>query len=51
MGLKTGIKASRLGFGPQGWDIGLEAEIWAWRWGGGGRRRRRKRRKFPCVKA
>ena len=26
----------RLGFGPQDWDLGLEAEIWAWRLGGGG---------------
>ena len=24
----------RLGFGPQDWDLGLKAEIWAWRWGG-----------------
>ena len=24
MGLKTGIWASRLGYGPQGWDMGLE---------------------------
>ena len=35
MGLEVGIWASRLGFGPQGWDMGLEAEIWAWRLGGG----------------
>ena len=28
--------ASRLGFGPLGWDMGLQAEIWAWRLGGGG---------------
>ena len=27
MGLKTGIWASRLGFGLQGWDLGLKAEI------------------------
>ena len=31
MGLEVGIWASRLGFGPQGMDMGLEAEIWAWR--------------------
>ena len=31
-----GIWASRLGFGPRGWDMGFEAEIWAWRLGGGG---------------
>ena len=36
MGLKVGIWASTLEFEPQGWDMGLEAEIWAWRlWGGG----------------
>ena len=30
-----GIWASRLGFGPPGWDEGFEAGIWAWRlWGG-----------------
>ena len=28
MGLEVRIWASRLGFGPQGWDMGLEAEIW-----------------------
>ena len=31
-----GIGASRLGFGPWGWDIGLESEICASRLGGGG---------------
>ena len=36
LGLKVGIWTSRLGFGPQGWDMGFEAEIWAWRWGGYG---------------
>ena len=30
-----GIWASRLGFGPQGRDMGLEAEIWASRLGKG----------------
>ena len=34
MGLEVGIWTSRLGFGPQGWDMGFEAEIWAWRWRG-----------------
>ena len=29
LGLKTGIWASRLGFGPKYWDLGLEAGIWA----------------------
>ena len=29
MGLEVGIRVSRLGFGPQGWDMGLQAEIWA----------------------
>ena len=36
MGLEVGIWASRLGFGPQGWDKGLQAEMWAWRLGGRG---------------
>ena len=36
MGLEVGIWASILGFGPQGWVMGLEAEIWDWRLGGGG---------------
>ena len=27
--LEAGIWASRLGFGPQGWDLGLESRIWA----------------------
>ena len=31
MGLKDVIWASRLGFGPQGWDLGLEAGIWSLR--------------------
>ena len=31
MSLKAGIWASRLGFGPQGWDLGLKAGIWALR--------------------
>ena len=58
MGLEVRIWASRLKFGPQGWDMGLEAEIWAWMFGGWGvqrrriRRRRRRRRKSPmCMKA
>ena len=25
------IWAWRLGFGPESWDLGLEAGIWAWR--------------------
>ena len=29
MGLEARIWASRLGFGPRGWDLGLEAGIWA----------------------
>ena len=33
MGLKTGIWASRLEFGPQGWDLGLKAGILALRLG------------------
>ena len=33
MGLEVGIWASRLGFGPQGWDMGLESEILARRGG------------------
>ena len=63
MGLKDGISASRIGFGPLGWDLGLKTGIWAlrlefgpWDWdlrGGGRRRRRRRRRKKSpiCVKA
>ena len=27
MGFKAGIWASRLGFGPRGWDLGLEADF------------------------
>ena len=33
MGFKAGIWASRLGFGPQGWDLGLDTGIWALRLG------------------
>ena len=33
MGLEAGIWASRLGFGPQGWDLDLKAGIWALRLG------------------
>ena len=33
MGLKAGIWASRLGFGPQGWDLGLKVGFWASRLG------------------
>ena len=36
MGLESGIWASRLRFGPRGWDMGLEAEIWVSWLGGGG---------------
>ena len=58
MHLKAGDWASRLGFGPQGWDLDLQAGIWASRLGfglrgGGGRvrrrRRRRRRRKNFCI--
>ena len=31
MGLEVGIWASRLGFGPQDWDLSLETGIWALR--------------------
>ena len=37
MGFEDGIWASRLGFGPQGWDLGLEVGIWASRLGFGPR--------------
>ena len=40
MGFKAGIWASRLGFGPRGWDLGLEAGIWALRLGSESERRR-----------
>ena len=38
MGLEARIWASRLGFGPQDWNLGLETGIWASRLGfeGGG---------------
>ena len=35
-GVLAGIWPLRLRFGPQGWDMGLEAEIWASWLGGGG---------------
>ena len=58
MGLEAGIWTSRLGFGPQDWDLGLMAKIWAlrlrfgpghWDLGlVGGIRSRRRRRNF-CI--
>ena len=47
MGLEARIWASRLGFGPQVWDLGLETGIWASGLGfeGEGQRRRRRRRR------
>ena len=38
LGLKTGIWASKLEFGPRDWDLDLETGIWALRLGfeGGG---------------
>ena len=33
MGLDTRIRALRLGFGPQDWDLGLETKYWASRLG------------------
>ena len=35
LGLRFGPQESRLGFGPQGFDMGLKDEIWAWRLGEG----------------
>ena len=35
MGLKARLLASKLGFGPQGWDLGFKAEIRAKRLGFG----------------
>ena len=53
MDLKVGIWASRLGFGPHGYDLGLEVKIWAWPLGfgscGGLRSRRRRRRRKFCL--
>ena len=55
--LEAKIPVSRLGFGPQAWDLGLETEIWASRLGFEGegqrrrRRRRRRRKSSICVKA
>ena len=53
MSLEARLWALRLGFEPQGQDLGLETRIWASRGGGRKRRmRRRRRRNFPiCVKA
>ena len=42
MDLKAGIWTSRLGFGPQSWDLGLEAGIWAERWGRAGTKKEEK---------
>ena len=46
MGSKDGIWALRLGFGPQGWNLGLKAEILALRLGseseGGGMQEEKK---------
>ena len=36
--LLAGIWASRMGFGPQGWDLGLQARILAFRLGFGPQR-------------
>ena len=49
MGLEAGILASRLGFGPPGWDMGLEAEIWAWRLGGGGTKEKEEKEKEEKI--
>ena len=43
--LEAGIWASSLGFGPQGWDMGFKAEIWAWRWEGGTEKEKEKEEK------
>ena len=34
--MEVGIWASKLGFGPRGWEMGRESEILASRLGGGG---------------
>ena len=31
LGIRAGIWASKLGFGPQSWDLGLKVWIWATR--------------------
>ena len=59
MSLDAGIRASRLGFGLLGQDLGLGAGILAWGlgfwsqgwWGGRTRRRKRRRRNFPICES
>ena len=44
----------RLGFGPKDWDLGLEAEIWAWRLGEGTKKEEKKkeeREKIPLCES
>ena len=44
--------ALRLGFGPRGWDMGFEAEIWAWRLGGTKRKEKEKKtEKIPLCES
>ena len=51
MSLKAGILATRLGFGPRGWDLGLETGIWASRLGFEGeveeKEEKKKEEEFP----
>ena len=49
MGLEGGIWASRLGFGPGGWDMGLQAEIWARRLGEGGTKEEEKKKEEEKI--
>ena len=56
MGLGVGIWVLRLGFGPQDWDLGLEARIWALRlrygprgWGRGGGAEKEKEKEVEKI--
>ena len=47
MGLEAGIWTLKLGFGPQGWDLGLKAGIWAGR--GWTEKKEKKEKKIPHM--
>ena len=44
MGIEAGIWAWRLGFGPGGWDLGLEAG-----WGTQRKEKEKEKEKFPHM--
>ena len=39
----------RLGFGPQGWDLGIKAGIWTWRLGGTEKEKMEKKEKISHM--